>query len=88
MAAFSELGDGGERCIGVGLERGDGALARAVRGLGVRLHPAALLPLRPRRARGLLLEKIFRLRAPEQRGKHGVENRGRGGGLEPEAVFS
>ena len=26
--------------------------------------------------------------APEQRGEHGVENRGRGGGLEPEAVFS
>jgi ABC transporter substrate binding protein len=67
-------------------ERGDGALARAVRRLGVRLHPAALLPLRPRRAHGLLLEKIFRLRAPEQRGEHGVENRGRGGGLEPEAV--
>jgi hypothetical protein len=49
---------------------------------------AALLPLRPRRAHGLLLEKIFRLRAPEQRGEHGVENRGRGGGLESEAVFS
>src|SRR5262249_16281097 len=85
VAAFGDLGDASQRGVRVGRERGAGAHARAVGGLGVCLRrSAALLPLRPRMPRGLLLEN-FRLRAPEQRRQAGTEGGHSGLSLEIES---
>src|SRR5215831_1836086 len=85
VAASRKLGDVREGSVGVGLERGAGAHARAVGGLGVCLRrSAAPLPLRPRMPRGLLLEN-FRLRAPEQRRQDGTEDCHSGLSLEIES---